>query len=281
MIKLFASDMDGTLLDQNHELNQTTADAIKALQASGVEFIISTGRDYQSARNFLATYHIDCAMINLNGAQIFDAAGQLINESPLINTTTQQVLDYLHQEKLAYSLTTRQNFYLSNKQDYINHMMQSHEHLDELTIAQVTDKINMTLDACDYQLTDSNPVFKLMIISDDAPTLEKARHYLETFPDLDITSSGPGNLEITHIEAQKGLALAKYLAAKHYTFEETLTIGDSLNDRSMLSMCPNSYAMDNASDEVKAMATYIAPSNLENGVATIIYQLITKQSEEV
>ncbi|MBS4456762.1 HAD family hydrolase [Tuanshanicoccus lijuaniae] len=280
MIKLFASDMDGTLLDQNHELNQTNADAIKALQAHGIEFIISTGRDYQSARNFLANYNIDCAMINLNGAQIYDEKGQLLEQCPINNATTQQVFDYLHEKQLAHSLTTRDQYYLSNKQEYLNHMLQAHDEIDEVTLAQVTDKIMVTLDASDYQLSDDNPVFKMMVISDDAQALDKARIYLESFSDLDITSSGPGNLEITHIEAQKGLALAKYLARKHYSFEEVLTIGDSLNDRSMLAMCPNSYAMDNASDEVKAMAAYLAPSNVDNGVATIIHQLIEKQSED-
>ncbi|MBF6978783.1 HAD family hydrolase [Aerococcaceae bacterium zg-BR22] len=280
MIKLFASDMDGTLLDQNHELNQTNADAIKALQAHGIEFIISTGRDYQSARNFLANYNIDCAMINLNGAQIYDEKGQLLEQCPINNATTQQVFDYLHEKQLAHSLTTRDQYYLSNKQEYLNHMLQAHDEIDEVTLAQVTDKIMVTLEASDYQLSDDNPVFKMMVISDDAQALDKARIYLESFSDLDITSSGPGNLEITHIEAQKGLALAKYLARKHYSFEEVLTIGDSLNDRSMLAMCPNSYAMDNASDEVKAMAAYLAPSNVDNGVATIIHQLIEKQSED-
>ncbi|MBF6626125.1 HAD family hydrolase [Aerococcaceae bacterium zg-BR9] len=280
MIKLFASDMDGTLLDQNHELNQTNADAIKALQAHGIEFIISTGRDYQSARNFLANYNIDCAMINLNGAQIYDEKGQLLEQCPINNATTQQVFDYLHEKQLAHSLTTRDQYYLSNKQEYLNHMLQAHDEIDEVTLAQVTDKIMVTLDASDYQLSDDNPVFKMMVISDDAQALDKARIYLESFSDLDITSSGPGNLEITHIEAQKGLALAKYLARKHYSVEEVLTIGDSLNDRSMLAMCPNSYAMDNASDEVKAMAAYLAPSNVDNGVATIIHQLIEKQSED-
>ncbi|MBD3949569.1 HAD family hydrolase [Tuanshanicoccus lijuaniae] len=280
MIKLFASDMDGTLLDQNHELNQTNADAIKALQAHGIEFIISTGRDYQSARNFLANYNIDCAMINLNGAQIYDEKGQLLEQCPINNATTQQVFDYLDEKQLAHSLTTRDQYYLSNKQEYLNHMLQAHDEIDKVTLAQVTDKIMVTLDASDYQLSDDNPVFKMMVISDDAQALDKARIYLESFSDLDITSSGPGNLEITHIEAQKGLALAKYLARKHYSFEEVLTIGDSLNDRSMLAMCPNSYAMDNASDEVKAMAAYLAPSNVDNGVATIIHQLIEKQSED-
>ncbi len=51
MIKLFASDMDGTLLNPNHVISDTTAQAIRDLQAqSDIEFLIATGRDYRSAK---------------------------------------------------------------------------------------------------------------------------------------------------------------------------------------------------------------------------------------
>src|SRR5699024_2721597 len=58
--------------------------------------------------------------------------------------------------------------------------------------------------------------------------------------------------------------------------EDVATIGDSLNDRSMLQMAGHSYAMDNASPEVKAMAKFIAPSHREDGVAVVIEEILNQ-----
>ena len=60
--------------------------------------------------------------------------------------------------------------------------------------------------------------------------------------------------------------------------DEVATIGDSLNDRSMLRMAKYSYAMENAPDEVKAMARYAAPANTDDGVAIVIERLLREMN---
>lgn len=283
MIKLFASDMDGTLLDETHTINERTANAIKDLQASGVEFMIATGRDYQSASRLLEAHQIQCAMINLNGALIHNSNGEVLYEAPLDSALIDTILTYLKKNDLHYSISTRDQLFLSNIEDYLQHAhTKMNERLatkDQLTLAQIKDHFSNTKDTREFDPMQAQ-VLKMMVISDDQDALQHCRYFLETFEDLDITSSGPGNLEITHRQAQKGLAIEQYIKNKGYSIDEVVTIGDSLNDRSMLQMCPNSYAMANASDEVKSMAAHLALANDQFGVAVVIQSVIDTNKPE-
>ncbi len=52
MIKVIASDMDGTLLGDNHKVAPETVEAIREAQAAGIRFMIATGRSYNGAMDF-------------------------------------------------------------------------------------------------------------------------------------------------------------------------------------------------------------------------------------
>ena len=53
MIRLFASDMDGTLLNDKGYISDRTINAVKKLQKHGIHFIVNTGRDYRAAKREL------------------------------------------------------------------------------------------------------------------------------------------------------------------------------------------------------------------------------------
>ncbi|HDR8095235.1 TPA: HAD hydrolase family protein, partial [Bacillus cereus] len=92
--------------------------------------------------------------------------------------------------------------------------------------------------------------------------------------DLAITSSYWHNLEINHRDAQKGNGL--YTLAEHLNIsvENTVAIGDGLNDVSMMEKANISIAMGNAVEEIKAMCKYETLSNEEHGVAHALYKYV-------
>ena len=75
MIKLIVSDLDGTLLQENHLMNQETIDEIKKQMARGVDFMVATGRDYPGVTPIFENTGIDPELILLNGAQYRDHGG--------------------------------------------------------------------------------------------------------------------------------------------------------------------------------------------------------------
>ena len=72
-IKLVACDLDGTLLDENHQLSQRNIQAIQRLHKAGINFMVATGRNYQSVAPMFKKEGIHCDCLLLNGALITDA----------------------------------------------------------------------------------------------------------------------------------------------------------------------------------------------------------------
>ena len=92
---------------------------------------------------------------------------------------------------------------------------------------------------------------------------------------LHAVSTSRYDLEITHINAQKGTALLRYAQTKKITPSQILAVGDSGNDLSMLSLDLGiTAAMANASAAVKDVCSVIAPSNNQDGVAFLMEDVL-------
>ena len=100
MIKLIASDMDGTLLNANMQISEENIQAIKYAQSQGVEFMVATGRNRKEALPPLQEAGIDCAMITLNGAQVFDKSGTSLFTVPISKEKTRSLMDLLREKTL-------------------------------------------------------------------------------------------------------------------------------------------------------------------------------------
>lgn len=286
MIKLFVSDMDGTLLNGRHVISPENAQAIRDLEAAGIEFLIATGRSYNSASPLLKMHDLAPKMITLNGATFNEKDGALKYMHALQRDDISEIISYAQEYNLLYSVMTPENYYLADFEDFIkkikthveyaqHDLFGSHGRYDDTSSTSqfIVDTSYV------YPVSDYNPLYatdtcKVMILSSDDAAKE---HFIQTFnhyPNLDITSSAPDNLEITSKRAQKGLALEEYAAEQGLTLNEIATIGDSLNDRSMLLSAAYSFAMDNAPAKVKTLANYRAPHHNDNGVAQVIYDVL-------
>ena len=120
-----------------------------------------------------------------------------------------------------------------------------------------------------YRDLDYNPleVYKVFVLSFDKARLSKLRENLLERNDISITTSGQQKLEIGNLESSKGKALQ--FIANHFgvPIENTVAIGDNLNDLSMFDIAGMSIAMGNAEEIVKEQATYVTKNYNENGVA--------------
>lgn len=284
MIKLFVSDMDGTLLNENHVISDRTAAAVKKLQeTTDIEFMIATGRAFKSASVLTSAQNIYCRMINLNGASIHENDGSLTDSTPLLSSTVSEITTYLDDLDVDYAISTANSYFVADFAGFtarIAHFMDINQsdtptdETDEVTNAQLLAHYGDVKPVTEMTLTNDEPALKLLVFSSNLGLLAEIREKFTQYSDLDITASAADNLEVTHRDAQKGLAVEAYAKSQGYTMDQVATIGDSLNDRSMLQMASHSYAMDNAPEQIKAMAKNIAPANTLDGVAQVIEQLI-------
>lgn len=92
MIRLFASDMDGTLLNDKGYISDRTINAVKKLQKHGIHFIVNTGRDYRAAKRELDAASLSCDMICHSGACTYDVHGNGFHIASLPKSIAKQIL---------------------------------------------------------------------------------------------------------------------------------------------------------------------------------------------
>lgn len=287
MIKLIASDMDGTLLDAHMSISEENAEAIRFANEAGIEFMVATGRNFQEARAALDEAGIDCAMITLNGAQVFDKDGHSLFTVPIPTLKATTVLDILDANGIYYEVSTNQGLYSENQAKRIESfasMVASHlPHLTyKMAIAMASANLELLhinyVDSIRDLLADEKlEVLKIICFHIEGPqVLGPVGKEISQLGDLAVTSSGQNNIEVNHKNAQKGIAVAHVAHERGIPLEDVMTIGDNFNDVSMLQTAGVSFAMGNAEIEVKEYAKYITDTNFEAGVGKAILRAISE-----
>lgn len=285
MIKLIASDMDGTLLDGKMEISEENIAAIRYAQEKGIEFMVATGRNRQEALPALEAADIKCAMINLNGAQVFDEAGNSLFTVPIAPTSVTSIMDLLDEHQVYYEVATNQGLYSENQAQRIEFFS---EHIAEV-MPHLTHKMAIAMTAARLEFLPINyvksirailaqpglEVLKIICFHQEGDRiLAPVAKELDGFADVVVTSSGHNNIEINHRNAQKGIAVAHVAKERGISLDEVMTIGDNLNDVSMIQMAGVSFAMGNAAVELKEYAKYLTDTNLQSGVGKAIMRAI-------
>lgn len=289
MVQIIASDMDGTLLNDKMVISKRNAAAVKEAQKQGVQFIVSTGRAYDEVKPLITEAGFNCPMITLNGAFVLDEEGKEISAAPIPDSIAKKIMLTLKKNGLYFEVITAKGVCSDNKAKRI-------ENFAELLASISPDtpyKLAVTLASARMELMNINYVDNYMDLVDDPKTvigkivvfspegqkvLGPIKDELSKNDNLVITSSGPGNIEINHVNAQKGVALQAYADSLNIPMDNVMAIGDNNNDVSMLKAAGISYAMGNGSDEVKMLAKYVTAPNTEDGAGIAIEEVLAKKN---
>lgn len=287
MIKLIASDMDGTLLNNDLVVPEENISAIKEAQKAGIEFMIATGRGIHEALPLLEKYHLHPAYITLNGAQVFDENEKVQVELPLNLEVSHQIISTLRKYKLYFEMVTNQGIFSNSKVQRINNIANLITNLNpdtpfKLAIALSSARLELMKIQYikDYDELLARPainIFKIIAFDSNHPNnLISVKNDLinEFNSNIIITSSSKFNIEINDIHAQKGIALKKYADKKGISSDEIMTLGDNINDTTMIQYAKYSVAMENAVDSIKKIANYVTTRNDQAGVAKAIKKAI-------
>lgn len=278
-VRLIALDMDGTLLMSDHQtVPKENIDAIRRAHAMGIHVAISTGRMVEDASDFIRRYDLPCMIIAANGARACTGpmpGGEWIYRCDLKPEDAHAALDILLESGLALNgfedgiVNTVDNG--SGKKYHLVYRGLIEDRYGEAEIRKAADR----------------GIMKLFAVGDGFagdiydPRVEPNRKRVQAaLSHLQITSSAPGNIEITSPDAGKGVALsymAKYLGLSR---ENVMAVGDAGNDLNMLEYAYHSVAMGNATPDVLACCRYTTASNDECGVAKIIHRVLESKEKE-
>lgn len=80
-IKLIALDMDGTLLNEQHQVSDENRKAIKDAEKKGVHVVLSTGRSLKTARDYILSLELSSYLVTVNGSEIWGPDGELVERN--------------------------------------------------------------------------------------------------------------------------------------------------------------------------------------------------------
>ena len=290
MIKLIASDMDGTLLNSDHKIPKENIELIKFAQKNGIQFVVATGRAYYEALPALNDESIKCDVISFNGGIIYDKNGNIINITPMKLKDLYYTIEILKSLEISYQLYTKNTIYTNSIETDItayidliraNGEEPNEQHLrreakNRLALGHITEVDNIEL----YLNQEDNPAIKVIGISNDLEKLKHATELLSGNDNISVTSSGANNVEIMDKKATKGEALKIVADIHDINLKNAIAIGDNLNDQAMLDIVEYSIAMKNGNKELQKTAKFITEkTNSEGGVADSVIKLLKEKNK--
>lgn len=289
MIKVIASDMDGTLLGEDHRIAPETLEAVKDACDAGIRFIITTGREFKGAMQQLEGTGIVCDYIVSSGAEVRNPRKEIVALHPMNREMCRRVYGEIKEYPIsAVFCTSGCNYFVGTpeegeesliRQIQLFHMNMCRDEVTKTDLYREMKERSDVIPSLEELEKTEVPVYKIFLFTGDLEMLDQIRRSQEKNPDIAGSSSFMTNLEITDIKAQKGPVLKEYIESLGYTMDEVMAIGDSLNDLSMLSMdFGATVAMGNADWKIKRAAKYVTRSNTEQGVAWAIQELLKRQN---
>lgn len=288
MIKVIASDMDGTLLGEDHKIAPETLSAIKEACDAGIRFMICTGRNFPGAMNELEGADLTCDYIVGSGAEVRNPRQQVVRSTAISPRLCREIYETVRKYPISVTFCTDGDDYRIGTEEEVEeslirqiqafHLNQCRDEIRDTELYQRMKRNTRVISGIEELEKAGFPVYKLFLFSGDLEMLDKIRRELEKNQEIAVSSSFENNLEITDVKAQKGPVLKEYIESLGYTMDEVMALGDSLNDYSMLSMdFGATVAMENAVPEIRRVAKYTTRSNVEFGVAYAIRELLKHQ----
>lgn len=266
MIKLIASDMDGTLLNDSKELPRDFFEVLDSLEQHGIKFTVASGRSYDAvAHLFPEEYRGKLDFICDNGANIYHD-GKQAKYTPLGRATFEQLI------KACQEIGGLRVLVCAGKGTY-------HLEADPMFTAEIA-KYYKNHISCDDLLSVDDIIYKVAVC-DEQGTEKRAKPALDAImgDKLNVQVSGPIWMDVMSAGVNKGSALKQLAELLKIDRSDVMAFGDYFNDAEMLRFAGWSFAMENGHPDVKRIARYLARSNNENGVLRAVRKYALGESE--
>jgi Cof subfamily protein (haloacid dehalogenase superfamily) len=271
-VRLLALDLDDTLLRSDLTISYRTRNAIKRAEAAGVAVVLASGRipaAMEQFVRFLGMYRRNGYLICNNGTLIQESrTGNILFEARIDTGAALIAFDLADAEGFPVQIYEDDIMYVSRRNEFTEY----DQKLTGLRQVVVDNFRAMVGGGCHKLLIPGDPML--------LPPLESLiRAYLGD--DVTLFTSKPYFLEILPSRTDKGSALAKVAGMLGISRDETLAIGDSMNDEAMLRWAGTGVAMVNGDERIKNIADIVTgKNNDDDGVAEIIEKYILGKCDE-
>lgn len=235
--KLIALDMDGTLLNSEHEVSDENREWMFKALASGVTVMLSTGRGVQNVYPYVDKLQLPSPIVAVNGSEVYRAPRDLL----LRHVMAAETIRELHAMAVRYDTW----FWAYAVEGVFNKDLWTNE-------------------------TDSQQWLKFGYYTEHDESREMILAWLREQGQYEITNSHPHNIEVNPLGVSKASGIAEVCKLLGISMDQVVAMGDSLNDMSMIREAGLGVAVGNAQEALKAAADLVTVTNNEHAVAGII-----------
>lgn len=271
-IKLIATDMDGTILDSQGLLDLPRLEKIlDRLEEKGIRFVIATGNEIHRVRQLLGHLTDRVVLIVANGAKIFEN-NQLIQVETWDNELVEKALTFFKGEECQnqFVITSMNGGFVKEGTIFTQ--------LDKFMTPEMIELFYQRMNFVEELHPELfGGVLKMSLVVGEDRMDQVQEDFNQVFNGyVQAVSSGYGCLDIIQYGIHKAWALQELLKRWNIKSEEIMAFGDSENDVEMLELAGIAYAMENADEKAKAVATDIAPANSQGGVYQVLEAWLDK-----
>lgn len=244
MIKLVASDLDGTLLlDGAQQLPDKIFPLIRSLKEMGILFVAASGRQYANMKRLFEPVLSDMAFICENGAMAIQNEKILYRDS-FDPALVQEILGAVcEKEGAEFSCSTKDYYYIMPKTAHYEELMTK--------VMKSNCRIAGSLD----EITE--PCMKMAVYEQDGMHEEAIRYWQERFADrCTVVTSGFAWVDFIPFGTNKAKGVRKFQEVLGISPDECLVFGDEYNDIDMLKSVKYSFAMSHSKPGVREAAGY-------------------------
>lgn len=258
-IKLVAFDMDGTVLNSKMELPEGLFELID--KNADIKFVVASGRQYYSLLNIFKPVADRMIFIAENGSIIMEN-DKTLHIEPVNPDYVRGVLEKVRDNRDIYPVLgcERTSYIAKAPQEVLDDIMPYNARLnivDDINAVIGTDHV-LNIALYSYKKAKENILPRLGGINEELKAVLSAESWVD----------------VINKKVNKGSAIRVVQALYGIRKEECAAFGDYMNDYELLQSCGESYAMENAHEEIKKIAKYIAPSNDDDGVMQVLKKIL-------
>lgn len=263
--KVIISDLDGTLLNNEHKISSYTKTIFQELHNQNYILIVATGRHHLDAIPVVQTIGVPIYLVTSNGARIHAPNKELLYSFDISSDAIKSVLA-LEIDPEITTVLFKEKVWQTNKNN------------EKLNSFQT--ELNYIPQIVDFDTVDDFTAIKLLFVDENHQKLVtlKNRIFENYSENFSYAFSLPICLEIMDKSVDKSFAISKILERESLTYEEAICFGDGFNDEKMLLASAKGLIMDNAVANFKNKLSHleIISNNDEDGVAKYLYNEIIR-----
>ncbi len=257
MIKLIACDLDGTVLDDNKNVDSELKEVVAKLKEKDILFTVASGRSRELLLHILDYFNLkDVPYICNNGANIFKNE-ELIHVEAINSEYARDICKMFHEHGIVFRMYALEDVYINGMSDFFRARMKGYSkpfidyypelNMDDIHVVKITADLTNHNDLADFFTKE-----------------------VSKFPNTVFTKAEDNIYCVNSTNANKGAALewvSNYMGIK---MGEVMAFGDNENDLAMLKKAGVSIAVSNGEEYVKSQVTNITKDNNHNGVSCFL-----------